>query len=604
MELKEVLNKYNISDATLRNWKKLNYIQDINDIKEEEIEKIIKNKIGVRRNKRNSSENIIPVSYVDDKNIIKIITDILLVREKYNVLDYEILHETIITLLNKKKLEIPLEVRKILGERSANTDFLNEFSKIKIKYDDDNDFLGCLYMSLISVGKKDVNGIYYTPYKVVDKIVSSIDFESNKLIVDPACGSGNFLIQVYKKMKSNGIRKSKIINNLYGFDIDKIAVLLAKINIYLLDKKIDFNKINIYQKDFLNEDVEIKFDIVIGNPPWGKKYTNEEKKTLKEKYGLSFSKMDSFAQFIIKSFDVMNKNGVLGYVLPSSILNIATHEGVRRFLLNNKINYIKKIGREFEEIVTDVIIIKVEKSYVENNFCIYDDISICQNEFDKNPYCNFLIVDALSESILKKIKEFNSFHLVENVDYALGIVTGNNEKYVSDIKNDDNEPIISGKKISRYNIDYDKINKYIKFDREKFQQVAKESFYRCKDKIIYKFIGKKLCFAAERKGTLTLNSANVICLSKEYNLYYVTAILNSRITQLFFEDTYNTHKVLKNHIQSFYIPIFDDDIMEEISSICKKIKNGNSYCEKIEDIIYDNLKLTNKEIEYLKSRFN
>jgi hypothetical protein len=35
-------------------------------------------------------------------------------------------------------------------------------------------------------------------------------------------------------MKSNGVRKSKIINNLYGFDIDKIAVLLAKINIYLL----------------------------------------------------------------------------------------------------------------------------------------------------------------------------------------------------------------------------------------------------------------------------------------------------------------------------------------------------------------------------------
>jgi len=87
-------------------------------------------------------------------------------------------------------------------------------------------------------------------------------------------------------------------------------------------------------------------------------------------------------------------------------------------------------------------------------------------------------------------------------------------------------------------------------------------------------------------------------------LYYITAILNSRITQLFFEDTYNTHKVLKNHIQSFYIPIFNDNIMKKISNICKKTKNGNSYCEKIEDIIYENLKLTNQEIEYLKSRFN
>jgi len=604
MKRQEVLNKYNISDATLRNWKKLNYIQNIDDIKKEEIEKIIKNKTGIRRNKRNSSDNIIPVSYVEDKNIIKIINDILILKEKYNVSIHEILHETIITLLNKKKLEIPSEVNKILNERTTNIEFINEFNKIKIKYDDNNDFLGCLYMSLISVGNKDVNGIYYTPYKVVNKIVSSIDFENNKMIVDPGCGSGNFLIQVYKKMKSNGIKNTKIINNLYGFDIDNVAVLLAKINIYLLDKKIDFNKINIYQKDFLNDEVEIKFDIVIGNPPWGKKYTSKEKKSLKDKYGLLFSKMDSFAQFIIKSFDIMNKNGVLGYVLPSSILNIATHESIRRFLLDNKIDYIKKIGREFEEIVTDVIIIKVEKDYTENNYCIYDDISICQKEFKKNPYCNFLIVNSTSESILNKIKEFNSFHLIENVDYALGIVTGNNEKYISTIKNDDNEPIISGKEISRYNVDYDKINKYIKFDKEQFQQVAKEEYYRNKNKIIYKFIGKKLCFAAERKGTLTLNSANLICLSKQYDLYYITAILNSRITQLFFEDTYNTHKVLKNHIQSFYIPIFNDNIMKKISNICKKTKNGNSYCEKIEDIIYENLKLTNQEIEYLKSRFN
>lgn len=604
MKKNETLNKYNISDTTLRNWNKLNYIENINNVKEEEIENVIKNKIGIRRNKKNSIDNIIPISYIDDKNIIPIIKRILELKEKYDVSNNEILHETVIYLLNKRKLEIPNEVQQILKERNTNLEFLKEFKRIKIKYEDDNDFLGCLYMSLISIGKKDMNGIYYTPYKVVDKIVSSVDFKKNKLIVDPGCGSGNFLIQVFKKMKSNGITISSIINNLYGFDEDEVAVLLAKINIYLLNKRVDFNKINIYKKDFLNDNINKKFDIVIGNPPWGKKYTLNERKKFKEKFGVVFSKMDSFGQFIVRSFEVMNDGGILGFVLPSSILNIATHENIRKVLLNNKIVYIKTIGREFDEIVTDVIIIKVQKSCTTNNTCIYNDATVDQNDFIKNPYYNFLIKDFLSKNILNKVKNFNSFHLVDNVDYALGIVTGDNNKFVTQTKTNDNEYIISGKDIDKYNIDYSKIQNYITFKKENFQQVANEKFYRNKNKIIYKFISKKLCFAAEQKGTLTLNSANVICLPEQYDLYYITAILNSRITQLYFEDTYNTHKVLKNHIQSFYIPNFEEYTVKQISEICKNIEKSNTYCEEIENIIYEKLQLTIEEIEYLKNRFN
>ena len=163
--------------------------------------------------------------------------------------------------------------------------------------------------------------------------------------------------------------------------------------------------------------------------------------------------------------------------------------------------------------------------------------------------------------------------------------------------------IISGKDIERNNINYKKINNFISFDKDNFQQVAKEEYYRCKNKIIYKFIGKKLCFAVEKKGVLTLNSANIICLPKDYDIYYISAILNSRITQLYFEDIYDTHKVLRNHIESFYIPIFDKRIMDKISDICKTIKDSEGYNEEIEKIIYDKLKITKEEIEFLKNRF-
>ncbi len=604
MTIKEILKKYNISDATLRNWKKLNYIDNLTDIDPTDIDNILKQKTGIRRNKRTSVNCIIPTSYINDKNIIPIIEKIIAIKNKYHISNNEILIETILKILTIKKLAIPNDIYDILGKRSTNINFTHDFNKIKIKYKENNDFLGCLYMSLISIGKKDINGIYYTPFKVVNQIVESISFKNQKGIVDPGCGSGNFLIQTFKKMRTEGISTNHIIKNLYGFDIDNIAVLLSKINIYILDSKIKFHDIKVFNADFLNDDFDIKFDIVIGNPPWGKKYTNQEKNTIKEKYDLSFSKLDSFSQFIIRSFTYLNDGGSLSFVLPSSVLNIAVHENIRKFLLHNTIEYIKKIGREFDEIVTDVIIIKVTKTPgAIHHMCLYDNQLIEQQKFRDNRYSNFLISDDISYSIIDKIKKHNCFHLVNDVTYALGVVTGDNKTYLLDSKTNNSEPIISGKEIDKYNMDYSKITKYIKFEKEKLQQVAKEELYRYKNKIIYKFIGKKLYFAVETKGTLTLNSANLLCLSDNYDIYYISAILNSRITQLYFEDTYNTHKVLKNHIQSFYIPDFDQKLKCKLSNLSKNTNPSPKYNEEIENLIYQALKLNNNEIEYLKNRF-
>ena len=147
------------------------------------------------------------------------------------------------------------------------------------------------------------------------------------------------------------------------------------------------------------------------------------------------------------------------------------------------------------------------------------------------------------------------------------------------------------------------LGKYIVFDKEKLQQVANENHYRYKNKLLYRFIGKKLCFCVEKKGLLSLNSANVICLDEEYNPYYISAILNSRITQLFFDENYDTHKVLRNHIESFYIPKMNDDDYNEIINICKKTKSISFYNEDIEKIIYKVLGLSMEEIFYLKGRY-
>ena len=76
MNREEILKKYKISESTLKNWKKLNYIENINEIDPIIIDNIMSSKVSNRRNKRNSSSKIIPISYVKDARIIDIIKDI------------------------------------------------------------------------------------------------------------------------------------------------------------------------------------------------------------------------------------------------------------------------------------------------------------------------------------------------------------------------------------------------------------------------------------------------------------------------------------------------------------------------------------------------
>lgn len=592
-------NQYSISTATLRNWYKLGYIQSLDNISNSDLESILHSKTTSRRNKQYNLSRFIPRYYVQNQNIPSLISQILVLQNDYGVSNYELLIEAILAIL--KGRNIPKEIYMVLGKRSCNFDFTSTFQGLDFSCCLADDFLGCLYMSLLSIGQKDKKGIFYTPHSITAKIIDTLDFSSNIKILDPGCGSGNFLIQAYQKMKQKHFSTEEILSTLHGFDIDPIAVLLAKINIYSLDNAIDFSQIHITTTDFLLDSIPKQYDIIIGNPPWGKKYTKSEKIAIQKKYNESFTKLDSFSQFILRSLELLKSNGIFSFVLPSSIQNINKHQFIRDVMLSYDIVTIQNIGREFEEIVTDVIIITVKNSKSFEHICQYNEKKVLQQSFLDNPLHTFLISDQFAKEIIRKMQNYPSYHLDNpNIKYSIGIVTGNNKKKILKYQEDGTEPIISGKNISKYNFDYTQINKFIKFKNQTFQQVAPEENYR-KEKIVYKFIGSKLCFAVETKGLLTLNSANIINIPDK-DLYYISAILNSRVTQLYFDNIYHTHKVLKNDIQSLFIFDFDSPTQTQISNLAQN-SFDNCYNEEIEDTIYQHLNLSIEEIQYLKKHY-
>jgi len=130
-----------------------------------------------------------------------------------------------------------------------------------------------IYQELISASLRHQIGEFYTPSYIAKKMITK-SYDFGEKVLDPACGSGTFIIELIKHITSKDIplkNQVSAINNIHGYDLNPFAVFISKINIFLLIKDlIPHCKINIELRDslFPENNIENKFDLIIGNPPW------------------------------------------------------------------------------------------------------------------------------------------------------------------------------------------------------------------------------------------------------------------------------------------------------------------------------------------------
>ncbi|ADI00453.1 N-6 DNA methylase [Salisediminibacterium selenitireducens] len=677
LKIQEVALELEVSEATVRNWMKTGVIEKYQKRKRNllfEKNEIIglkrsildgkNNRLQKRRNKKMISGQTLPSEYTSYKPYLNIVNQIIEISDQFvtsNYVQLILLEISLIFLKDQEKIEIDdfcsqsclsqkyqrneiecsSNLRAILNSiidfnkiDVAKEDFetLIKINELDLEFIRGEDFLGLLYMALSASKDRKNSGSFYTPSKVVDYIINedSIDYENidQPKILDPCCGSGNFLIKIFisleKEFMKKGIRREiyekEIINEIiYGYDIDQTAVDLSKINLILLTKSQIYSlNPNIECKNTLIEEAPSlffdsfnhSFNWIIGNPPWGYSFTNDEKKQLNQIYGTNNQSIESFALFIRCGLDLLEENGQLSFVLPESLLNIKIHSSIRQDLLENyNVKKIRKLDRAFSEVFTNSITLTVKKEIVENDNEIKivtsdNTVILKQSRFLENEsYVLNIDSDDKHENILKKIKSnVETFYLLDkqNAEYALGLVTGDNKKYISKEKNGDREVVLKGKDIYKYN--FVPGRNYLEFLSNDFQQVAPERFYRAKEKLIYRFINKKLVFAYDNNQTLTLNSANILIPKIEgYDIKYVMAILNSRVAQFYHTYMFSPLKVLKKHIESIPIPKCSknhhESIVSKIDEIMSSTDNEkrNKLYNEIDIEIMDIYKLVEEE---------
>ena len=211
-------------------------------------------------------------------------------------------------------------------------------------------------------------GEFYTPSSLVHKMIDD-SYKFGSKVIDPACGSGNFLLEIIIKiLNSDETNESKInaVNNIYGFDVNPIAVITTQINILLIfleyfdvgKETLPVAKIfridSLFPEQFEKNmiiglrDLYNTFDLIIGNPPWitykdldNKAYqikVRELADELKIKPSSQYITHIELATlfFYYTSLKFLKKGGKIFFVITKSVLNGDHCFKFRSFSLFNK----------------------------------------------------------------------------------------------------------------------------------------------------------------------------------------------------------------------------------------------------------------------------
>lgn len=242
---------------------------------------------------------------------------------KYYIDDNEILEKDEIVDFHLLKIKELLQGGKVYKDGSYQPSFFDiyDFSIIPIE------FISNVYEKFIGVEKQAGTGAYYTPLFLVDyiqketvsKYFKTNPNEYNCKVLDPACGSGIFLVETLRQIISQyqkntpeyleennyedykNTLKDLLTSNIFGVDKDENAISVAIFSLYitLLDnlrpksivgfKFPELIGTNFFASDFFdiknNFDTQLKkhhFQFILGNPPWATKHPKE--KQLFEKY--------------------------------------------------------------------------------------------------------------------------------------------------------------------------------------------------------------------------------------------------------------------------------------------------------------------------------
>jgi len=231
---------------------------------------------------------------------------------------------------------------------------IRSFEELKEKIKTKKEFTDATikYMEEVDMGYRKSLGQYFTPRSVREALLNKLpNTMNNPKVLDPGCGTGEFLITAKEHFKNP---------ELHGWDIDKKLVNVTK----RIVPEVRLKNIDA----LLNQDYG-KFDFVIGNPPY---YEFTPSETIKKKFSdIINGRVNIFSLFIYQGIKWLKEKGYLAYVVPPSMNNGAYFLKLRKFIVaNSNIEYLHILDNPkiFHNALQSTMLLVLKKGENKGNY--------------------------------------------------------------------------------------------------------------------------------------------------------------------------------------------------------------------------------------------
>lgn len=299
--------------------------------------------------------------------------------------------------------------------------------------------------------KQKLRGAYYTPQALAQKMLELFPIGNGVSILEPSCGDGVFLDSLGNLELIDKCNKITAVE-IEEEEAKKVQEHFSK-NRNVSVRISDF--FDFYKETLNNE----KYDVILGNPPYIRyQYLKESQRVILSEiltsHGMKANKLiNAWVAFVVACVQLLSDNGVIAFVIPAEILQVAYAEDLRLYLSNHLQRITLLAFRElvFPDIEQEVLVLIGEKGGEKTGIRIveYDNLDdlLKQETIDedfqpikhvKEKWTKYF-VNASELKTISAIREDNRFCQFSSFGIInVGITTGNN-KYFSVTKETANQ---------------------------------------------------------------------------------------------------------------------------------------------------------------------
>jgi type I restriction-modification system DNA methylase subunit len=246
----------------------------------------------------------------------------------------------------------------------------------------DSDVIGRIYEGVIPAERRHAMGEYYTPPAICDLITQLTIDDAHDDVLDPACGSGGFLVSAYHR-KRDLIAESagahdQILAEVFGIDVNRFPAHLSAINLAIQDLSSYTDHVNIEVADFFDVEPDTQrfsqerasasgsdehllegsalggLDAIVANPPYIKSRNIDSDHKDKARGHLDrldagdmTRRMDIYGYFLTHSTEFLADGGRLGFLTNDTWLDTGYGSELQEFILEHyRIDAIIKLDRQ------------------------------------------------------------------------------------------------------------------------------------------------------------------------------------------------------------------------------------------------------------------